>query len=236
MLWLGLQPDRLPAFKPALLTHRHLTARVLKHPVKPRTVVDFTAADDHVDRTGSPDIGQRVGIEHQQVGRLAGADAAVAIELAEKARAVHYRALQRLLWRQAVAHVQADLVVQRLSGIVVRVEETGVGAGDDTEALLRQQGQQLGRLLEDGMAQRDRFGSILRGALDTPGIGRAQAFADVLQVVVGVVAFLVEIGRYRGSNCLFSSMSASPPPKCTWVSHKPGIRYLPGSLISGFGA
>ncbi|MNM94725.1 hypothetical protein D3C81_1071420 [compost metagenome] len=36
---------------------------------------------------------------------------------------------------------------------------------------------------------------------------------------------------YSGSSALFSSTSAGPPPKCTCMSHRPGIRYLPLASI-----
>ena len=91
-----------------------------------------------------------------------------------------------------MAHIQRQLVVQADAGIVVGIEEAGIGTGHDAHAGLLQQRQHR---RDPGMARVPRLDLFRRGAggaLHAPGVGLAQARADVGQVRVIGMRFAVE--------------------------------------------
>ena len=85
----GRESDRLRYLLPAGLSllSRNLRLHAGQHRIKRGTIVAFTAQDDAPDRPGSGNVGQRVAIKQDEVGRLARRDAAIAVQLAEPCRA-----------------------------------------------------------------------------------------------------------------------------------------------------
>src|SRR4029077_15542615 len=156
------------------------------------TVVRRAAQDDRIDGTRRTNVRERIAVEHYQVGDLARTDRAVPVECAEPGGPGTGCGRQRLGWRQSFLDIQRQLIVQPEARVVERVQNPGIGTGEDCDAGLLEHGQHCRDPLVVYVSLRDGSTVRLRGALDAPVVGLAESRTDVGEVGIVRVRVLVE--------------------------------------------